>query len=275
LFKVLAPSQIDACGWIASQVLERKMSVELPSPGDSIVSPLAATSRASTAVLPPEAPGKPIPVRAPDSSLGSVGQTVPTEALQRVASPPARLAQAQSHFTNHGLKNFFAVVRQNSKYDVDFDTGKVDRSNSWATVQGPRGWTDINTSHRGTSVEWSGRTHLNYTGGAHGRVSWPWENVKEDRRGFDNTWGGWAFTVRPADAGHRANEITFTLEVRDKVSGDQHEVDFPFLTSGPVQISEEGFLHFSGKLWTPEALENLITSKGYGLPVIEFEGGGE
>ncbi len=108
------------------------------------------------------------------------------------------------------------------------------------------------------------------------------DGLENDNKGIDSD-TQIRYSVKYSEDGKQAT-ITLKLDVAEDDAGKRprwdrtRPQDFNFTTKGPVGITKEGYLTFSGKVFNPNTLEDLIQSRGFKLPEYTpsaVSGGGE
>jgi hypothetical protein len=238
------------------------MSYDVATPTTSNV--VATVTLGATGSLPPTPPletAQPPNSTRATGALGSASATV----LARAAAAPLPTTARSS-----GPKEFFTAIqgKQDLLYGAESDKKECEfRSDNAVTsvIANPRG------------NLWWGSTYL-FDAGAAARSPLGVLADKDQRNdgvGLD-AGSRFAFYVRTADNGDKL--IEFKLPVRDQ-HGAVHDharwQSFLFRTSRPLQITDDGFLRFSGKTWTANKLEELIECRGFQLaPSKPGDGGG-
>lgn len=223
-----------------------------------IAMPLAITTTGSSATASPLDPSSTASNgtsrQTPDTG-GTWTQTFSPKTLQSALKPPLLAARADD--APKEFKSAFDSAPIMRRYNSG-DTARYFESR--------HAFTEI-TEDR-DSRAWKGYTMLREGGGA-ARNLLAGSRQRADDRGLDD-YSSFDFTVK--DVGGGSKEIVFDLRVRDKANGDGFK-QYEFRTTGPLKITRDGFLNFSGKTWTPNELENLIESRGDRLGIPGKQGG--
>ncbi len=228
------------------------MSYDVATPTTS--NPVATVVLGANGSLPQIAPLE--TAQAPGSSraTGALG-SAPTAALARGAAAPLLISARSS-----APKEFFAAIqgKPNLFYSTEGGEKKCEfRSDKAVTtvIADPGG------------KLWQGSTYL-FDAGAAARNPLGMMADKDQRNDGIGLDAGSRFAFQVRTAGNGDKLIEFKLPVRDQHGVDRDQArwqSFSFRTSGSLQITDDGFLRFSGKTWTPNKLEELIEYRGFEL----------